>query len=51
MEDKEKLENATIEFTYVTLMSGTGSDCEEDPNNPGTPTVKICKEDKIGNFG
>ena len=49
MEDKEKLENATIEFTYVTLMSGTGSDCEKDPNNPsGDPSVKICKQDKVG---
>ena len=43
MEERKELENPTLEFTFVTLLGGTGSDCEEDPENPtGDGQVKFC---------
>lgn len=47
MEKREKLEKPIIEFTSVTLLGGSGSNCgkpENDPN-PGQATVKFCDND------
>ena len=51
MENREKLEIPTIEFTPVTLLDGQGAsgDCEmkevNDPNNPGGKIwTQGCKE-------
>ncbi len=44
MEKREKLEKPIIEFTSVTLLGGSGSNCEKRENdpNPGQATVLFC---------
>ena len=58
MENREKLEIPTIEFTPVTLLNGQGAsgNCdwkeEVDPNNPGgTIWTQGCKEGVSGSGG
>lgn len=51
MENREKLENPTIDFSFVTLLDGSASDCQTvDDGNEGDPLVKFCVNEGLGEF-